>query len=215
MHWRTEDLLSLRDGEPLDAARRQRIEATPGAPEEAQRLAAMRERMRALPALDAPPMVWQRIEQALASPQRAARWSTYRIAGVAGIAAALALVIGIVGGMLDRPGPTATDTAQTRSLPATPPSRSVEEDYRDLIAESARLERVLLQAPSRRGITRAGTASTIAGLEEQIAWIDTLMSESAAAESDATYRHALWRERVMIMDALVDVRFAEASAPIY
>jgi hypothetical protein len=218
MHWRTEDLLSLRDGEPLDAARRQRIEAATGARGEVQRLSAIRERMRALPQLEAPPTAWRRIEQSLASTRPAPRWRMSRIVGLAAaFAVAVIVVIAALdaGGRLDPPGPADATARQTQIAPATLPSRSLDDDYGTLIAESARLERVLSMAPSRRGVARAGTASTIAGLEEQIARIDALMSESAASETDTAYRHALWRERVMIMDALVDVRFAEASAPIY
>ena len=202
MHWRTEDLLSLRDGEPLDAAERKRLESLPEADAELRRLSALREKLRGLPELEPPAAAWNRIEARLAPGRRSSKRSIRRVAAVAAGVATLALAASLLALRLDalREPDTAIDA---------------ERDYHALLAESARLERLLLRIPPQRGIRQVSTASTIAGLEDQIAWIDALISESAALDTDAEYRQTLWRERVTVMNALVDVRYAQAPMRVY
>lgn len=222
MRWPTEDLLSLRDGEPLDAALRAQLESQPGARDEIRRLAALRETLRELPEIEPPADGWARIAASLVQPPRAPRAAARH--GVA-TAAVATLVVVAAGALLLRTDPPARDPPSTpteRSSSAFDPAvtlapdvRAAAGDYRSLVAESARLERLLMQLPRQRGIRPAGTASTIAGLEDQIAWIDALMSESAALGSDGAYRQALWQERVTVMNALLDVRYAQAPAWVY
>ena len=57
---------------------------------------------------------------------------------------------------------------------------------------------------------RLGTAGTIVDLEDQISLIDqqlTYGGERLAPE----YRQALWRNRVDVMDALVQIRYVQAQ----
>jgi hypothetical protein len=82
--------------------------------------------------------------------------------------------------------------------------------YDNLLAESARLERVLYELPQRGRIMNAATASTIVGLEDRVALIDERLALVAAGGVRPEYRDALWRERVDVMNALVQVRFAQA-----
>jgi hypothetical protein len=56
------------------------------------------------------------------------------------------------------------------------------------------------------------TASTIAGLEDRIAFVDEQLAYSAAGRVPVPQRAALWSDRVELMNALVSVRYAEAQA---
>ena len=50
-----------------------------------------------------------------------------------------------------------------------------------------------------------------AGLEERIAYVDAQLSYAAARDLAPPYRKALWGERVELMNALVQVRFAQTQ----
>jgi hypothetical protein len=212
MHTRTEDLLSLRDGEPIDAATRERLLADASAVQELQRLQRMREQLRALPAFEPPGDVWAAIEAAdVADRHRAPRWAA-RAAGGTAIAASIAL---LAVWFFAAPETTVTEP------PATPmasyqPAGSGSSDrlvvpvrYASLVEESARLERMLAQLPGQRSLMNASTAGLIVGLEDHIAWIDEQLTLAVAGGAAPEQREPLWSERVDMMNALLHLRYAQ------
>ena len=54
-------------------------------------------------------------------------------------------------------------------------------------------------------------AGTIVGLEDRIAYVYAQLSYAAARDLAPPYRKALWGERVELMNALVQVRFAQTQ----
>jgi hypothetical protein len=62
---------------------------------------------------------------------------------------------------------------------------------------------------------RAGTAGTIASLEDRIAQIDQELMFATAAGADSGRQATLWQDRVEVMNALVQVRYANSQAFIY
>jgi hypothetical protein len=82
--------------------------------------------------------------------------------------------------------------------------------YASLVEESARLERALDEIQYRPRVVRASTAATIDGLEERIAWIDEQLMFAPALGLSRTDRQVLYRQRVELMNALVQIRYAEA-----
>mgnify|MGYP006286741237 CR=1 FL=1 len=78
-----------------------------------------------------------------------------------------------------------------------------------LMARSRLLEEALRAAPETPRVMRASTASTIATLEDRIAMIDQQLSFPERPLSEAEAR-ALWRERVQLMNSLVQLRYAQA-----
>ncbi|MBN1237607.1 MAG: hypothetical protein JXB36_03850, partial [Gammaproteobacteria bacterium] len=64
MRTRTEDLLSIRDDEPMDAELRARLLADSDCLAEIDRLREVRESMRRLPQLEPPPDCWENIVSA-------------------------------------------------------------------------------------------------------------------------------------------------------
>jgi hypothetical protein len=71
---------------------------------------------------------------------------------------------------------------------------------------------MLARIPYQRPVMTAGTASTIVGLEDRIAFIDEQLTLAAGNGAEVPQRQALWGERVELMNALVHVRFAQAQA---
>jgi hypothetical protein len=89
------------------------------------------------------------------------------------------------------------------------------EEYAALVARSAELERALDTLPAPRAVMRASTAGTIARLEDRIAEIDQALLFTTAAGAESGQREELWRDRVEVMNALVQVRYANSQAFIY
>jgi hypothetical protein len=89
------------------------------------------------------------------------------------------------------------------------------DDYLALVERSAELERALVSLPAQRNVMRAGTAGTIATLEDRIARIDAELTLAAAAGAKNEYRTALWRDRVDVMNALVQVRYVNSQAFVF
>jgi hypothetical protein len=171
----------------------------------------LRSALRRLPACEPPAVIWRRIEASLAGPgvpsapgghAAGARSAHYAVAaGLAAILVLAAVVLSGHSGSSDVPEHVeqAVDSGG---------------DLAELLAESARLERALVSLPRHDGVIRVGTASTIAGLEDHIAWLDAELSMSAAFDMDPSYREVLWRERVDVMNALVDVQYAQLPARV-
>ena len=201
----TEDLLSVRDGEPLTAVTRAAIEASPASTHGVERLRALQRSLRALPELAPPAGVWERVLAAEARGTVAQRRVARSLAGFgAAAAAALVALIYFVAGPTD-------DPAIIVRRPS-PEARPVQ--YAPLVAESARLERLLAEMPPHSRVVRLGTVSTIVGLEDQIALLDEQLSYGDAIGLEGPQRAALWSERVDLMSALVLVRAAYAQGNV-
>lgn len=231
----TEDLLSVRDGEPVDSEIRAAIAGDVAQAREVERLRSVRHALRGLPELRAPDGVWQRIAAAERDARPpGARWRKY--AAGAGIAAAVAAVALFVLGSQSRstaghatpPAIEASNGLRTGRTGASPSSevggdapfdadsalsggRSVPASYPALVQESARLDRALRRLPRQRPLMSAETATTIAGLEDRIALIDEQITYGNARGLPQPQRVALWGERVDLMNALVHVRYAQAQ----
>jgi hypothetical protein len=232
MHPSTEDLLSVRDGEPVDADVRAAIAGDVAQSREVERLRSVRHALRGLPEVAPPDAVWEQIVAA----EREARprnTSSRKYAAGAGIAAAVAaLAIFAIGspprpsGGVARPPAAPAGDGLTTGTIGEPPTTVVGADtpfdldgalfivpasYPALVQESARLDRALRRVPYQRPMMSAETATTIAGLEDRIALIDEQITYSNARGVPQPQRVALWGERVDLMNALVHVRYAQAQ----
>jgi len=235
MHPSTEDLLSVRDGEPVDAEVRAAIAGDIAQAREVERLRSVRHALRGLPELAAPDGVWEQIVAAEHETRpRNARWPKYAAgAGIAAAVAAVAIfVIGLPsrppGGFATPPTTPAGNGHTTRTIDESPSTmvgadtpfdpdgllvggRVVPASYPALMQESARLDRALRRLRYQRPMMSAETATTIAGLEDRIALIDEQITYSNARDVPQPQRVALWGERVDLMNALVHVRYAQAQ----
>ncbi|RPI61949.1 MAG: hypothetical protein EHM50_04800 [Lysobacterales bacterium] len=156
-----------------------------------------------LPELAPPPGVWERVlegERARAATRRLLR-RALAAAAVVAAAGPLAYVA-----TLDAPAPP---TLSVAPQPARVPGEGT--SYAPLVAESARLERLLAELPAPRPLMVGTAAGTVVGLEDRIALVDVQLSYAAARDLAPPYREALWSERVELMNALVYVRFAQTQ----
>jgi len=165
-------------------------------------------KLRELPQLEPPPGVWERVletERVRAAARR------FRRRALAAAAVVAVVVVGVSAAlMLERPRAPTLIVARTMPASSTTLVPQVSASYAPLVAESARLERLLAGLPPRR-VMVGSTAGTIAGLEDRIAYVDAQLSYAAARDLAPTYREALWGERVELMSALFLVRFGQSQ----
>ena len=170
---------------------------------------ALRQGLRDLPDTMPPRAVWQRIrEQAeaegLIARPAARRLSTWYIGG--SLAAAIVVAVLMVPGIFEEEPviyPTTPDNVVTSS-----PIRL--NTLQTLMTESRELESNLRDLPAQPRVMRAGTAATIADIEDRIAAIDYQLNDpefQLTAEDEEIF----WRERVRLMKLLVGMRYAQAQ----
>lgn len=213
MRTRTEDLLTIRDGEPIDASVHSQVLADPESSEELERLRAAQKTLQELPELQPPPGVWKKI---LAEVQRDDRrepkllrhWS---------LGSAIAAGVAVLAFMLISTDPEMPVQIESGLVVAAPEGDSgvldavpaEELGYALLAAESAQLERELNSIEYQPSLTNADTATIAVVLEDQIGYVDAQLTYASANRLDSRQTETLWRERVDLMNTLVDVRYAQ------
>lgn len=213
MHRRIEDLLKVRDGEPIDARRKSRLSGDAGAAAELARLRRLREELQALPRVAPPARARARVLAAMAGASGRRAWVSGRAAAVAAVAIVIAATA--AAGYLARSSDSGSEPPSAVTAPPEAAQTPAGGDkYLALIRESARLERLLAELPQRH-VMNAATAGTIAGLENQIALVDRQLTLATFMDLEPEYEEALWRERVDVMNALVQVRYAQSRAFSY
>jgi hypothetical protein len=75
-------------------------------------------------------------------------------------------------------------------------------------AQNERLEMMLARLPEQRAM-RGRTAFTLAELEDRLAILDERLSRVALEPNPPERAERLWRERVDVMNSLVQVRYAD------
>ena len=158
-------------------------------------------RLSALPDLEPPAGGW---ESVIAARRRRAagesrRWPLAVAAGVLAAMAGLAWQLQSSQGEL-----TAADPASTGF--ANPVNDSVR-------AQNARLEALLASLPETR-VMRGSTAFTVSQLEDRLAFVDDRLSRISLEPNAPEHAERLWRERVELMNSLVQVRYADLASPL-
>jgi len=156
-----------------------------------------------------PREVWKRIEaQARAEGLFRHRLATgTRWFAGSGIAAAVVLAV------LNVPLTTTLVDEPDDNFSATPPvaaasTNSVPANLAALMVQSQEIERNLRALPGQPSVVRAGTAATIAELEDRIAIIDYRLNYTRLTPGEA---EVYWRERVRLMNSLLNLRRAQAQ----
>jgi hypothetical protein len=209
MHAHLHQLLSLRDGEPVagDAARH--VEDCALCTQRLADLHSIRQGLRALPeVVAAGPDGWLEVERRIAARSGAPR-RRVRI-GVVAAAASLAS-LGVLAGLRlqDR---ALNAPAGFPDLGASVAADSTELSIAELQQQSLQLEALLASLPERPAVERAATALPIETLEAQVQWVDHRLSEfEAAPASSEAEAERLWRDRIGIMNSLVQLRYVEAQ----
>ena len=209
MHASIDHLLSLRDGEPVDAATAAHVEQCQHCSSELRKLHETRAQLQSLPLLDAPSS-FQEIRRAMARPVAAPRraLSARLVAGLAFVTLTTIFFVAL----RDETAPTVANRSvepqvePVTSLIDVEPARVPE-----LVAQSRRLEDLLQQLPERPRIERVSTAAMIDTIEERIQWLDFQLSDAPDSGLNERQTQRLWSERVELMDSLVKVRYAEGG----
>ena len=163
--------------------------------------------LRSLPETMPPRDVWLRIrEQAQAEglvTQPAARRHNKWYAGVGLAAAALTAAVMMPG------SPFVTPPGEV--VPTELPSNSADlSDLGVLQAYSRQLESDLRSLPAAPRVARAGTIATISEIEDRIAAIDYQLNDTTAQMTEGD-RKIFWRERIRLMNLLLQLRYAQAQ----
>jgi hypothetical protein len=156
------------------------------------------EQLAALPDFGPPAASWQAVLAARnAREERATlRWPAIAAAAVMAVTAALGWGLQSTGRML-----------------ATPPQRAVVHVTpvaAEMRAQSDRLEWMLATLPERHAM-RGSTAFTVVELEDRLALLDDRLSRVTLEPNAPERAEELWRERVDVMNSLVQVRYADAA----
>jgi hypothetical protein len=193
-HLTMEQLVALRDAgsEPGSADSQAHVRVCAECAAELDRLHQRVARLRALPTLRPPR---DRFAGVAARVRNDRRQRIVRRAGIGTLALAASLLLVVAG----------------RDLLAPPPA-AASDQLTAVMAESATLEQALRQLRSSQQVTDAYTTRAAASLEDRIAELDHEL-ESAQMQASPASRNELlplWRERVGLMDALVDVHLTRA-----
>lgn len=201
MHASIQQLLSLRDGEPVAADVARHVEHCAICTTELARLERVRLRIQSLAPIEPPVLAWQQIAermQASARPQKSrASW-----------AFAAAVVVAVASGLLFR-----QFNSPVKELPAAQrePGPATVSPLDQLVAQSQELDQMLQYLPERPAVERVALAATIDTIEERVQWLDQQLSYAHDTGLNDAQATQLWRERVDLMDSLVKVRYAEGA----
>ena len=193
-HLTLETLVALREpgAEPGDAAAREHLRICSACQAEFERLHQRLARLKALPALRPARDQWPLVAARVRAERRRRR---SRIAGLAGLALAASVALALVVS-----GPTGVSGAATREI-------------EQAMERSQALESALSQYNPEARVLDGRTAGLAQGLEDRIARVDRELEMAELLEQQTREQQLLklWRERVGLLDALVDVHVTHAS----
>lgn len=207
MHVSTEDLLKIRDGEPVAAKIRIAVDDHHQLKAKVNYLQETQNALQSLPSLEPPSGMWEKIADAsFGSSKSTWEWPLRgMIAATVAVAAILVVMRSPWVPEFNATVPKTTikvaDTSLTQQLATS--------TYASLVAESEGLERQLSQIGYQPRLISAGTTSTIVSLEDEIALVDAQLMYARTLQPMQT--EALWESRVGLMDALVNVRYTHSQ----
>jgi hypothetical protein len=203
MHANFEELLSIRDSTPVDAAATQHVSGCHHCQRQLERLHSIKNDLRDLPQFAPPPRVWVGIREDLARPvphRQNRAWLLATAAALSGAVVALAFLAPLH----VRDGHRAADAAIAANADVDAQMLGT------LVTRSQRLEEILQNLPRRPTVQRAATSAAIDELQSRIQMLDLQLTEVADAGNDRARINRLWNARVQLLNSLVYVRYAES-----
>ena len=199
-HLSIETLVALRGpgAEPGTAAAREHLETCPSCRAEYERLHQRVARLKALPALRPSRERWPAVLSQIRAEHRRRR---VRFAGLGGLAAAAVVAIAVGMSQLGMGGARQAEAGLT---PA---------EIQQAMVRSQALESALDRIDPETRVLDGRTAGIAQELEDRIARVDRELEMAELMERQARDAELLklWRERVGLLDALVDVHVTRAS----
>jgi hypothetical protein len=205
MHASPEQLIALRDGEPVDASTQMHVHGCAMCGAELQTLAEFREQLSTLPTFALPEGAW---ESVVTRVTQGGSRSRYRHGGLraAGVAMVASIVIAVSLAMFPITARWPTEKSSVDG--ARPVSVS------QLVMQSQYLENAVLSlnANTDHMIISAGTAATVAALEDRIALVDYEINHAAIDPDNHGRLPQLWQQRVNLLQSLAAVRYAQVAS---
>jgi len=199
-HLTMEQLLALREPglEPGVQGWRDHAEACELCRAELDRLDQRVARLRALPTLAPARNRFAEVRARAQADRRRRRAVVLSLSGLS-LAATVALAVVLSPGAAGTPAP---------------PSLTEQQELEDIIARSQSLEGAIQAYNPDRRVTDGRTAMVAASLEERLARVDRQLQLVDFADQSVRQQEALrlWRERVGLLNALVDVHATRARA---
>ena len=223
MHASVEQLLNLRNTGAEAAEVVSHVAACEACQAELGRLCVVQFGLQQLPDFQVPEGSWEIISQANnSSAQGAGRPPLNGWFWVGSLAAGLAVAVVVFGLLAQAPGESGqpmqadirgtTPTLASQSASARVASASDQQDLSSLMAQSRQLEWALSAMPAGPQVVSANTAGTISVLEDRVAMIDYRLSMTQDPDLSSEQELKLWKERVGLMNSLVQVRYAQAQS---
>ena len=197
-HLTMEQLQDLREpaSSPGSHAAREHLEGCVTCQDELDRVHQLAAQLKALPVLRPPRDRWPQVRAQVVAQRR---WRRAKGMGITGLAMAASIALFVVG-----------TTTTWRAVEGT---EVAQEDIATAMAQSQLLEKALDRYRPAQRVTDGQTATVVAGLEGRIADIDRRLQVAGMVQQrsrdDALLR--LWRQRVGLMDALVNVHLTRAT----
>jgi hypothetical protein len=196
-HLSMDALVSLREPglEPGDAAAREHLEGCEHCRAELERLHQRVARLKALPGLRSGRDRWPEVRTRVMAERRHHR---NRMAGLVGLAAAASIALAVAIGPVPAPGPIVASNA---------------DEIQQAMDRSQALESALHRYDPESHVLDGRTARITQELEDRIAQVDRELEVADLMEQQAREPQVLrlWRERVGLLDALMDVHVTRAS----
>ncbi len=204
MHASLEQLIALRDGEPVVADVESHVNTCQNCMTGLRHLAGLSEQLSQLPDFKVPDGAWLKITARM-QPISRKRFKQNTATVIVAVAAAASIMI-TVGLMLFRPA--------SRQLPASQvvadtTTRSIAE----LVNQSRNLEDAVLSlnANADHMVISVGTAATVAALEDRIALVDYQLNSASVQAGGNPELAQLWQQRVDLLQSLAAVRYAQVT----
>ncbi len=167
---------------------------------------ALRRGLRELPETMPPRAVWNRIrEQAEAEGLLQQGRAGSRRMWFAGAGLAAAVLLAVMMPMLMPPQSEGITVPQ--NLPSNTTTLTT---LQTLMVQSRQLESDLRSLPDEPRVMRASTFATISDLEDRVAAIDYQLNDPDV-KMTSDDRELFWRERVRLMNSLLQLRYAQAQ----
>lgn len=212
MHASLEQLIGLRDDEPVALEVQQHVRGCSECARVLNELAAFRDSIAALADPPPPAEAWSRITANLQTetrPRRLPLWLP-----MAGAALAASVVTATVL-LYNRPsGVEPAGAVGTPSVAAVQAQASKPANLNQLMAQSRYLERAVLNLNDSGDqlLVSGGTASAIADLENRIALVDYEINNTAAQPRNEADLTRLWQQRVDLLQSLAAVRYVQVTS---
>jgi hypothetical protein len=208
MHANFQELLSIRDSEPVAAQTVQHVAACPECGFELARLQRLAQDLNRLRPFEAPQRSWSNIRarlRPLPDDGKQSRRKYLSAAVAASTVITLAIVLSSARSHHDRSAAAGSGvTAQTH------PGAEAQ-SIGQLVTRCQQLETMLRSLPQRPTVQRAETSATIEELQTGIQMLDLQLSNVARSDPDNRQARVLWSTRVELLDSLVYLRYAEAA----